>query len=92
MTVVDPPSSAYAGYGLATKFGQPRIGGRDDRFASVVLIASNFRRHPDDPDAPLDHYDFAIRKEAEEAFSRIIGAIRIEEIRDQPEEELKAIA
>ena len=50
-----------------------------------------FRRHPDDPDAPLDHYDFVTREEAEEAFLRVFGAVRIEEIREQAEEELKAI-
>jgi len=31
------------------------------------------------------------RKDAEEAFSRVFGAVRVEEIREQAEAELKAI-
>ena len=56
-----------------------------------MLYRVYFRRHPDDPDAPLDHYDFVTREEAEEAFSRVFGAVRVEEIREQAEAELKAI-
>ena len=57
-----------------------------------------FHRHPDDPDAPLDHYYFAIRAEGEEAFARMFGAVRLEQMlertpdREQAKEELKVTA
>lgn len=42
-------------------------------------------RPPSDPEAPLDHYDFPRLQEAEEAFVRMTGVVRIEALKERSE-------
>lgn len=39
-------------------------------------------RPPVDPEAPLDHYDFPCLEEAEEAFVRMAGVVRLEALKE----------